>query len=282
VWFAVRRTNRGPKVKAFAEISNPMRLTVLTPSLDSETYLAQTLQSILSQEGDFDLQAIVIDGGSRDGTLPLLRSISDRRLRWISEPDRGQSAAVNKGLAMCEGDLVTWLNCDDLYQPGALAAVVKAFRASPSAQWLIGRCNIIDESGRVIRRFITRYKDHLLQSFSFKSLLRMNMINQPAVFWRRDFGQSVGPLDESLHWTMDYDLWLRMARRCPPLILSNILASFRVHRRSKSHGGHAPQFREGYRVARRYFGDDRASRLAHRFNVEKIAWGYRALRLMGR
>jgi len=259
-----------------------MRLTVLTPSLDSETYLAQTLQSILSQEGDFDLQAIVIDGGSRDGTLSLLRSINDPRLRWISEPDQGQSAAVNKGLAMCESDLVTWLNCDDLYQPGALAAVAKAFRVSPPAQWLVGRCNIIDEGGQVIRRFITRYKDRLLQSFSFKSLLRMNMINQPAVFWRRDFGQSVGPLDESLHWTMDYDLWLRMARRCPPLILNDILASFRVHRRSKSHGGHAPQFREGYRVARRYFGDDRASQWAHRLNVEKIAWGYRALRLMGR
>jgi hypothetical protein len=147
---------------------------------------------------------------------------------------------------------------------------------------VVGRCDIINGYGRVIRRGITSYKDRLLRSYSFQSLLRVNMINQPAVFWRRDFGRSAGPLDESLHWTMDYDLWLRMAQRCAPLILDQVLASFRVHRESKSRGGHAPQFREGYRVACRYFGDDHISRWVHRLNVQKIAWGYRAMRLIGR
>lgn len=257
-------------------------LTILMPSLNNEGYLRQSLQSVLSQEGNFNLQTIVVDGESRDGTMALLRSIRDPRLRLISEPDHGQAAAINKGMAVATGDVVAWLNCDDLYQPGALAAVADAFQGDASTQWLVGGCDIIDGRGRVFRRGITSYKDRLLRSYSFQSLLRVNMINQPAVFWRRSFGQLVGPLDESLHWTMDYDLWLRMARQCPPLITERTLASFRVHRESKSHGGHSPQFREGYRVACRYFGDDHVSRWLHRLNVEKIAWGYRALRLMGR
>jgi len=255
-------------------------LTILTPSLNNEAYLRQAIASVLSQELHGDLELIVIDGQSRDGTLSMLKSVGDPRLKWISEPDQGQAAAINKGLNMARGDVVTWLNCDDLYEPGALATVADSFEKDPDLQWLIGRCDIIDGGGRVIRQTITNYKNHLLDTFSLKSLLRMNMISQPAVFWRRDFGRSVGPLDERLHWTMDYDLWLRMARRCPPLILDKKLARFRVHEQSKSRGGHAPQFREGYRVARRYFGNDRASHLAHVLNVEKIVWGYRALRFM--
>jgi glycosyltransferase involved in cell wall biosynthesis len=257
-------------------------LTVVTPSLNSEKYLSRMLQSGLSQRGNFELQWIVFDGGSRDGTLDILKSIKDPRLQWTSEPDGGQSAAINKGLKTATGDIVAWLNCDDLYHDGALAAVAEAFEKTPQAQWLVGRCDNIDPDGREIRQSITRYKNHLLRGFSFQALLRTNMICQPAVFWRRDFGRSVGPLDESLHWTMDYDLWLRMASRCPPLILDTVLASFRIHPASKSRGGTAAQFQEGYRVASRYFGDDWRSRWAHRLNVEKIAWGYRLMRLAGR
>jgi glycosyltransferase involved in cell wall biosynthesis len=257
-------------------------LSILMPSLNNEVYLQQALHSVLSQNVPRTVELIVIDGQSRDGTLALLRSIRDARLRWISEPDRGQAAAINKGLAMARGDVVAWLNCDDLYQPGALSAVARGFENYPDAQWLIGRCDIIDADGRLSRKSITGYKNRLLRSFSFKSLLHVNMISQPAVFWRREFGRSVGALDESLHWTMDYDLWLRMALRCPPLILSDTLASFRVHGASKSSGGRAPQFHEGYSVARRYFINEFGDRFLHRLNVEKIIWGYRALRLMGR
>jgi glycosyltransferase involved in cell wall biosynthesis len=239
------------------------------------------LQSVLTQSGALDLQWIVIDGGSQDQTVSLLKSIRDPRVQWISEPDSGQAAAINKGMALARGDIIAWLNGDDLYCPNALAAVADAFMQNPKAQWLIGRCNIIDESGKDFRRHIVQYKNRLLRHFSTKSLLRMNMISQPAVFWRREFGQSVGPLDESLIYTMDYDLWLRMARKCPPLIVDRQLASFRVHTNSKSRGGRREQFYEGYRVACRY-QTGRLSRLVHRLNVEKICWGYSAFRLIGR
>jgi glycosyltransferase involved in cell wall biosynthesis len=258
-----------------------MLLSVLMPSLDSAAYFERAVDSVLSQKVDFDLQVIVVDGGSHDGTLKLLKSIRDPRVQWVSEADNGQSAAINKGLAMARGQVISWLNCDDIYLPGALAMAMRTFEENPKAQWLVGRCNIIDKAGRVIRHNITNYKDRLLHSFSYRALLRMNMISQPAVFWRRSFGEQVGPLDESLNYTMDYDLWLRMAQRSQPLILNQTLASFRVHRTSKSRGGHRAQFAEGYRVACRYCNGDRVSRFAHRLNVEKIVLGYSAMRLIG-
>jgi glycosyltransferase involved in cell wall biosynthesis len=257
-------------------------ISIITPSLNGGAYLQHSLSSILSQKGDFDLQCLVIDGGSTDATLPLLQSIKDARLEWISQPDRGQTNAINKGLAMAKGDIVAWLNTDDLYAPGALATVAKAFEQSPSAQWLAGGCNIINREGNIFRQNVTEFKNRRLRSFSFKSLLRMNFISQPAVFWRRSFGSSIGELDESLYWTMDYDLWLRMAQRCPPLIIDQTFASFRVHDSSKSRGGYRQQFAEGYGVACRYAASDPLSRWLHRLNVEKIVWGYRALRAFGR
>jgi glycosyltransferase involved in cell wall biosynthesis len=256
-------------------------ITILTPLLDGSTFFPEMQRSIMSQTGDFDLQWIVIDGGSGEETLAQLRAIKDSRFAWFSEPDQGQAAAINKGLGMARGDIVGWLNADDLYTPGAAAAAIDAFNTHPDAQWLVGRCHMVDEFGQQIRRSISRYKERLMRNYSFKSLLRTNMINQPAVFWRRSFGQSVGPLDDSLYYTMDYDLWLRMAKRRKPLIVDRVLAHFRVHGTSKSHGGCREQFVEGYRVACRHVAGDTISRWVHRLNVEKIVWGYRALRVVG-
>ena len=259
-----------------------MKLSIVTPCFNGRAYLAETAASVLSQSGPFTLEWLVLDGGSTDGSLDLLHSLHDSRLRLLSEPDRGQSHALNKGLALATGDVVAWLNTDDLYTPGALASVAEAFTASPSAQWLVGRCDIIGAAGGVIRRPVTRYKDRSLRRYSYKALLRENFISQPAVFWRRDFGRRVGPLDESLHWTMDYDLWLRMGREAPPLLLERVLAQFRLHAASKTGRVDRRQFDEQYAVACRYAGADRLSRWVHRFNVEKIVWAYRAMRAMGK
>lgn len=257
-----------------------MRISVITPTLNQCQFLGHTAGSILQQTGSFELEWIVIDGGSIDGTLALLQSLEDPRIRWTSQNDSGQAHAINKGLSQASGDIVSWLNSDDLYVPGALAAVTEAFERHPTAQWLIGRCQIIDANGGVIRSSIARYKDAGLNRYSYRGLLRENFISQPAVFWRRQFASEIGPLDESLHWTMDYDLWLRMAARAQPLILDQALAQFRLHPKSKSGGVDRRQFDEQYRVACRYLGGDWISRAVHRFNVEKIVWAYRLLRLL--
>jgi len=260
-----------------------VKLSIVTPSLNQLPFLRETATSVLSQTGPFDLEWIVTDGGSTDGTADWLQSQSDPRLAWTSAPDRGQSDAINKGLARAAGDVVAWLNADDLYEPGALAAVAEAFAAHPAAQWLVGRYTVIDAAGRPIRGRVVRYKERRLARYTYGRLLRENVVPQMATFWRRDFGQSVGPLDESLHWTMDYDLWLRMGQVADPLLLDRLLAKFRLHATSKSGAFDRRQFDEQYAVACRYFDQgDGWGRLVHRLNVEKVVFAYRAMRLVGR
>ena len=259
-----------------------MKLSIITPSFNGRRFLEQTSRSILSQRGDFELEWIVVDGGSTDGTIEFLHTFdTDPRVRWTREKDRGQSDAINKGMERATGDVVAWLNTDDLYTSGTLAAVADAFAQNANTQWLVGRYEIIDAAGRVIRPSVARYKERSLRRYTYRALLRENFISQPAVFWRRDFGRAVGPLDESLHYTMDYDLWLRMGRAAPPLFLDRVLAQFRLHETSKTGQVNREQFDEQYRVACRYVGDDRLSRWVHRFNVEKIVWAYRVMRALG-
>jgi glycosyltransferase involved in cell wall biosynthesis len=257
-----------------------MRISIVTPSFNQRPFLEQTLASVLGQQGDFDLQHHVFDANSSDGTVELLQSITDPRLQWRSQRDEGQADAINQAVAFTTGDVIGWLNSDDLYKPAALAAVAAAF-SDPSVQWVVGRCEIIDEQNRPIRQSIMRYKNRWLDRYTYRRLLVENFIAQPAVFWRRDFGQRVGPLDASLHYTMDYDLWLRMGKLSPPKILPQTLSQFRLHKQSKSGAVNREQFDEGYRVACRYFDGDRRSQFAHRLHVEKIVWAYRALRVLG-
>lgn len=259
-----------------------MKISIIMPTLNQLRYIGAALESVLSQAGEFELEVLVVDGGSGDGTQAYLAKLDDPRVLWTSEPDRGQSDAINKGLARATGDIVAWLNSDDLYRPGALEAVAESFQMNPSVQWLTGRCAIIDGAGEEIRPWVTAYKNRGLRTFSLRKLLRENMVSQPATFWRRSFGEQVGSLDESLHYTMDYDLWLRMAQVSPPLIVERVLAAFRMHGQSKSGQVNRRQFDEQFAVASRYFGSDRMSRVVHRFNVGKIVWAYRMMRVLGR
>lgn len=262
-----------------------MRLTIVTPTLDRRDYLARTGETVLSQAGPFELEWVVVDGGSTDGSVDWLaaQAAADPRVKFTSAADRGQSHAINMGMASATGDVVAWLNADDLYAPGALAAVAEAFASNPAVQWLVGRYEVIDAQDVPIRQSIVRYKWRRLSGgLSRRQLLRENVVPQPAVFWRREFSRRVGPIDESLHWTMDYDLWLRMAAQSTPLIVDRLLARFRHHEASKSGAFDRRQFDEGYAVARRHADGDGASLIAHRVNVEKIVWGYRVLRMLGR
>jgi glycosyltransferase involved in cell wall biosynthesis len=130
-----------------------MKISIITPTFNGAAYLRGALDSILKQSGNsFSLESIVIDGGSTDGTLELLRAIDDPRMRFVSERDSGQAHAINKGLSMAGGDVVAWLNADDLYCPGALQAVARAFAENSEAQWLVGGCDVIDADGNEIRR----------------------------------------------------------------------------------------------------------------------------------
>lgn len=258
-----------------------MKISIVTPTLNGLPLLRETAESILSQAGDFQLQWIVVDGASDDGTVEWLASFNDPRLTWTSEPDRGQSDAINKGMNRANGDVVAWLNCDDLYAPGALAAVAKAFSANRDAQWLVGRYEVIALDGRTIRSAVVDYKRRRLERYSLNRLLAENIIPQPAVFWRRAFWQRVGQLDESLYFTMDYDLWLRMAAVAPPLVVDELLAKFRLHAGSKSGKVDRRQFDEQFAVMKRHSSSP-WRRAVHKFHVEKVVWAYRLMGLVGK
>ncbi|MFG0249538.1 MAG: glycosyltransferase family 2 protein [Phycisphaeraceae bacterium JB051] len=262
--------------------SHPLTLSIVVPSYNQAAYLPRTLESILSQRGDFALEVLIIDGGSTDGTLEILKSLDDERVSWISEKDNGQSDAINKGLAKATGDIVTWLNSDDIYCDDALKKVADTFTQNPQARWLIGQCVIIDEQDQPIRQGITRYKNRQLARYTRRRLLRENFISQMSVFWRNDLGKEVGLLNEDLYYTMDYDLWLRMSKVGDPVVLAENLGCFRWYANSKSGKINRKQFDEQYQVASPHLVGDPISRLIHRVNVEKVVWAYRLMRLLGR
>lgn len=226
------------------------RISIITPSYNQVDFIETTLLSVLEQEYP-DLEYIVMDGGSTDGTLDILRKYEDR-LQWVSEPDRGQAHAINKGLALASGEVTAFLNSDDVYTPGALLSVGHFFEEHPEAQWLTGKCNIIDESGREMRKSITAYKNFWLGFRSYGVLQVLNYISQPATFWRRRLLAQVGSLNEDLRFTMDYEYWLRIGKQHRLYALRQGLAGFRLYTASKSGGGYEEQFAEELSVCRRF------------------------------
>lgn len=242
-----RGIQRGPAL-ACSPVTPP-RITIVTPCLNGADTLEEALRSVASQQYP-DLEHLVVDGGSTDGTLEILRAADG--VRWISESDRGLSDAVNKGIRMASGDVVGWLNADDRYEPGALVRVGEAFAANPDAVWVTGPCRIIDAAGEEIRKPITAYKNALLRRYGFRSLLVQNFISAPSTFVRRSALERVGVFDERFSHSMDYDLWLRLARLSDPVVLDPPLASFRMAEGSLSMSGFERQFAEHAANAREH------------------------------
>jgi glycosyltransferase involved in cell wall biosynthesis len=224
-------------------------ISVIVPSLNQGTYIGETLDSIIDQDRP-DVEVIVVDGGSTDSTLEVLRSYGDR-IAWTSEPDRGQSDAINKGLQRARGDILCYLNSDDVLEPGSLSLVTRYFVDHPDSAWLFGRCRIIDASGRPTRALVEKYKAAWGRyARSRLSLSVLNYIPQPATFWRASAMQVVGPIDESLYYAMDYDLWLRLSHVSVPGFIDAYLASFRLHEASKTSKGARESLAEACDVAR--------------------------------
>jgi len=226
------------------------RLTVVTPSYNQGRFIEQTIESVLGQNYP-DLEYIVMDGGSTDETVAVLQRY-DGRLQWRSEPDRGQSDALNKGLRMATGGVVAFINSDDYYEPGALLAVGEFFAGHPGSQWVTGRCRTVDEHGREIRRAVTLYKNMYLRFGGYRALQVLNYVSQPATFWRRTMLERVGSFDESLDYAMDYDYWLRAGREFELEVLDRYLACFRVHDTSKAGASAHAQFDVDLAIARNH------------------------------
>lgn len=222
-----------------------MRLSIVVPSYNQGHFIERTIKSVLDQNYP-DLEFWVMDGGSTDGTLDVLRRYADR-LRYVSEKDGGQSDAINKGWERCTGEVIGWTNSDDTYEPGSFEAVMKVFREHPEVDFVSGDCNVIDDEDYVLRTFKGgpfNIRDHIRMGFC-------HVYNQ-AAFYRRSLLDRVGGLDRSLYYAMDYDLFCRMGQTATPYYIPQALGNFRLQRDAKTRVGQRKMIRESRKVRSRY------------------------------
>jgi len=224
-----------------------LSISIVTPTFNHAHRLAEAIDSVLSQNYS-PLEYWVIDGGSADQTQAILQKYAGR-LHWISEPDRGQTDAIIKGFKRTQGDILGWLNADDRYRPGALAAAAKYFADHPQVMLIYGDAHFVDSIGRDLGPCSQ------VEPFDFDRLLRVSdYIVQPAAFFRPSAYEAVGGLDANLSWSMDYDLWLKIARRFPVAYVPKIFADYRWDGGNKTATGGMNRLREVERVIGRYGG----------------------------
>ena len=229
-------------------------VSVVTPSFNQGRFIEETITSVLKQTYPH-IDYVVIDGGSTDNTLKLLEKYRDR-LRYVSEPDRGQSDAINKGWRMARGEILAWLNSDDTYLPHTIETAVRLLNEHPDAGMVCGVCRDVDEKADFLR--LEPSIEHDIEDILYGR--KIWTIAQPAAFVRKSVLDEVGLLDEGLHYGMDWDLWYRIAFRYRILYTDHVLANFRVWSGQKTtlmrtEGEHGRmRDRDHARVQRRYLG----------------------------
>ncbi len=244
-------------------------VTIITPSFNQGAFLEATIRSVLEQDYPA-LEYFVIDGGSSDSSLDIINQYADRLAGWVSEPDLGQTDAINKGFARASGEILAWLNSDDIYYPGAVREAVAYLQSHPEAAMVYGDASFLDEQGNEIGRFPARQTDY--------ARLRRGYVHIPqqASFFRAELWREVGPLDTSFYFAMDYDLWVRLARKAPLVYLPRLWAGFRLHESAKTMAADDRCWPEMLRVHRRdgggVFSAFYASYLARRIAAPLINW----------
>jgi len=222
-------------------------ISIITPSYNQAPFLEASIRSVLEQDYS-NIEYIIIDGGSTDGSLDIIKKYADRLAFWSSEKDRGQTDAINKGFARATGEIMAWINSDDTYGPGAIREAVAEMLAHPEMGMVYGYANFIDDHGKVIGRFPAAQTDYLRLRGGYVH------IPQQAAFFRRDLWQQVGPLDPSFFFAMDYDLWVRIAKLAPLLYTRKVWANFRLHGDSKTMAANDRCWPEMIRVHKREGG----------------------------
>ena len=214
-------------------------VSIITPSFNQARYIEATIRSVLTQDYP-NIEYIIVDGGSTDETVEIIKkyaldsgsllpeSQKHNIAWWVSEQDKGQTDAINKGFGRAKGQILAWLNSDDTYKPGAISAAVKYLQEHPEVGMVYGDCNFINEAGRVIGKFGAAQTDQRLLRQGYAH------IPQQTMFFRADLWKQVGPLDQSFYFAMDYDLWTRLSARTSLKYIPQTWANFRLHTTGKT------------------------------------------------
>lgn len=220
-------------------------VSIITPSYNQGRFIRETIESVLSQDYD-NVEYIIIDGGSTDNTLEIIKEYEDR-ITYISEKDNGQSDAINKGFRMAHGEIVAWLNSDDVYEPKCISRAVEEFQQNPKLGLLYGEGYIIDEKSEKIRIF-----EHTQEFDLWKLVNFWDYIMQPTTFFRADYLKQVGYLDEHLHYCMDWDLWIKLANVGAVKYIPDILACSREYCETKTSMGGNERLKEICSLLQKY------------------------------
>lgn len=235
-------------------------VTVVTPSFNQAHFIEETILSVASQDYE-PIEHIVIDGGSTDGTLDILRQ-HEERLTWVSEPDRGQADAVNKGFRRAQGEVLCWLNADDLLMPGTIRTVSDFFQHQTDAYFVYGDALAINRRGRPFGQRTN------VQPCTFESLLHDgDFIVQAAAFWRADLWRTIGELHDEWQYVLDYEYWIRAAQKYTLHYISQALAKERLYGSAKTFRGGIERVSELDAMPRRFGGDG----IPKRFRAESAA-----------
>ena len=203
-------------------------VSIITPSFNQAQFLEATIQSVLAQDYS-RIEYIIVDGGSKDGSADVIKKYEGRLAWWVSEQDKGQTDAINKGFNRASGEILAWINSDDTYNPGAVREAVKFLLENPEVGMVYSDCNYIDEHGNVIGKFPAAQTDY--------RRLRAGYVHIPqqTMFFRAKYWKQLGPLDPSFYFAMDYDLWTRIAAHAPfKYVAGKIWANFRIHNLGKT------------------------------------------------
>ena len=209
------------------KIENPPKISIITPSYNQEKFIAQTIESVVNQHYP-NLEYIVIDGKSTDNSLDIIKKYDDKISYWVSEPDKGHGNALNKGFAKSSGEIMAWINSDDLYMPWTLKTVAEVFTAFPEVDWIVGISSFIRNGGIFnVDRIYKNIYDYLIGDFQW--------IQQESVFWRRSLWEKAGGhINEDMKLMVDGELWCRFFRHAKLHQVNTILAGYRAHENNRA------------------------------------------------
>ncbi len=250
------------------------RFSIVTPSYNQAAFIGETIESVISQAGEFEIEYFVMDGGSSDGSIEVIKKYADLisaerwpikcrgiSIKWYSQKDKGQSDAINQGLRQATGDIFSYINSDDLYCPGAFERIAKEFSDRPEADFIYGDGDVIDEVGNLQWEWLSRpYNHSLMTSYHFLWNDFTNYIMQQATFWRKSVINKIGYFDESFHYAMDVEYWVRAGDAGLKLIHRPYkVGKFRLIKGTKSLSSPTVFWEDYLEIFRRYRGSQSLS-----------------------